>query len=197
MSRADEVKHFTEGRLKWLSGLPENRRKAVLSQLRHGVGKSPEESPKTWGILMLDMPDAWLHEDGKVSYEEKAVYDALTLYALHMQSVDSASRSMYDPECRVGSAIAKLATDKDEEERIRKRFVILLSASNEDGFAYYLREMIPRLSKAGIGLDYGMLASDLYRACFTDNIPTVSFSWGQDYYRTLTHSKEGNSNAQN
>jgi CRISPR system Cascade subunit CasB len=49
--------------------------------------------------------------------------------------------------------------------------------------AHYLRELILLLRSAGIGLDYPMLAADLYQYQSPDLASRVRLRWGQDFYR--------------
>lgn len=197
MSRAEEISQYTRSKLAYLSSLPENHRKAAMAELRHGIGKEPGDMPQLWGILCEGMPDKWMREDGIVSFEERAVYDAVTLYALHMQGKDSTA-DMDTRERRIGNAIALLGSDNDEKERIRKRFLILFSRPDLEGLAYYLRGMIAMLRKENIGFDYAALAADFYRYQFPESAVNVRLSWGQDYYKTLdlSHKEEVTENEQ-
>ena len=189
MARSKDVYQFTRMKLFYFSKLPDNQKKAIFAELRHGLGKKPGEVPSVWGIIFEDMPDEWMRKDGNASYEENAVYGALTLYALHMQGKD---HDMQNNEQTIGNAIGKLAAKADFGERIRKRFIILLNSQDVEGLTYYLRGLINMLRKENIGFDYARLAKDLYEYEFPDHMNRIRLSWGQDYYHIINKIKREN-----
>ena len=48
---------------------------------------------------------------------------------------------------------------------------------------YYLRTFIQLLRSAEIGLDYALLAKDLFLYQWQDQVSSVRLQWGQDFYR--------------
>lgn len=188
MGKAVEVYYFTKNRIEQLIACS-NKDKGILAELRHGVGKKPGERPQTWGIVFQGMPEDWMSYRGNPSREEYAVYLALTLFAVHQQGKDINRECMYVEGQNIGSAVAKVADDQAERDRMYRRFTVLFSQSEIEGLGYYLRNMITILRNKGIGLDYPKLAEDLYRYQFPDTAPMVRLEWGEDYYRIIN--KEG------
>ena len=177
--KTQDVRTYTEQRLRRLQTLPDNQRRAELAKLRRGVGHRPGELPALWGSFLLGMPEGFQGKNGP-SHAEWAVYLALTLYAVHQQGND---RPMNCPGNTLGRAVRQLAernAGKDwEESSVLRRF------------SHHLRGMVQLLSAAkdgAIPLDYPQLAVDLYGLQCTDprytQIPAnVRLRWGQDLYR--------------
>ena len=54
--KTQDVRTYTEQRLRRLQTLPDNQRRAELAKLRRGVGHRPGELPELWGSFLLGMP---------------------------------------------------------------------------------------------------------------------------------------------
>ena len=90
------VELVTEGKLDWLlKQASEGVCRATLAQLRRGVGRTPGEIPDLWGILLQDMPEDMQGHGSTASYQEIAIYTALTLFAVHQQGWDPRSQPMH------------------------------------------------------------------------------------------------------
>jgi CRISPR system Cascade subunit CasB len=189
MDKSKEISDFVKRKIEGIARLPDNQQKALLAEMRHGLGKKPGELPALWGLIFENLPEEWMGKNGEASREEQAIYATLTLYALHQQGKD-ASENMNDEGTAFGGAVARLASDPDEVERIRKRFAILFSATDISGLSHYLRGMVQMLRKEGIGFNYPKLAADLYWFQFPEAAAGVRLAWGQDYYRALNKKKE-------
>ena len=176
---ADEVYRVVNRQLSRLSSLPENSRKAMLANLRRGVGRIPGDAPELWGIFLQDMPLELQSKNGTPTAGEWAVYLALTLYALHQQSQHT---DMNMPDISLGSAVRRLADGEPEGSPSFRRFQKLLTASSIQEIAHYLRGMIQLLRDKAIPLDYSRLAKELYLSQFQTTAPQVRLLWGQDYY---------------
>lgn len=191
--RPDAVYQETAKRLNGLLKADDRVIKARLAELRHGIGSVPGSFPTLWGMIFENLPESMLGKYGKPSKEEWAIYDALTLYALHQQGQDVKTSNMNIKDVSLGKAACKLVyaeggTD-DDRERVSRRFNQIALASDIETLTYYLRTFIPLLRGAGIGLDYPMLARDIY-LCQTENGKAeVRLKWGQDYYAT-NHDQE-------
>ncbi|MBQ3347368.1 MAG: type I-E CRISPR-associated protein Cse2/CasB, partial [Synergistaceae bacterium] len=128
----------------------------MLANIRRGVGKSPGEIPELWGLIFNNMPEELLGTRG-ASPAEWAVYTALTLYALHQQGNE---KFMNVEDVSVGKAASMLVKNDEDEDRIRRRLGLVVTATSPSDLAYHLRGVIQLLSRDAIGLDYALLARD-------------------------------------
>ena len=115
--KTQDVRTYTEQRLRRLQNLPDNQRRAELAKLRRGVGHRPGELPELWGSFLLGMPEGFQGNNGPTA-AEWAVYLALTLYAVHQQGND---QPMNRPHSTLGWAVRQLAernAGKDWEESL-------------------------------------------------------------------------------
>lgn len=191
---SDAVLKETARRLKWLLKSDDSTVKARLAELRHGIGSIPGSVPALWGMVFDDLPESMLGSYGKPSKEEWAIYDALTLYALHQQGKDPAKKNMNVKGISLGRAAGKyvyaLGGTSDDRERVSRRFNQIALAADIETLTYYLRTFIPLLRGEDIGLDYAMLAQDIYLFQTENNIASVRLRWGQDYYSVNKEEKE-------
>ncbi|WP_103503353.1 type I-E CRISPR-associated protein Cse2/CasB [Streptomyces sp. SM14] len=194
---------------------------AALAQLRRGAGRPALQAPTAWGISGLEYL-AEIQDEAEaagepyrgprqVAYEQEAVHLALTLYALHQQSVRDEEMDVWN--ARFGSAVRTLAgggwpkpsgAQGDEpaggtaaeaksssgdasaiSETIRKRFVRVGTASSLDSLAVRLRELVLLLRAERLPLDYGRLADQLARWQNPALRPDVRRDWGRDFLRPL------------
>lgn len=185
MKRMDAVEKEVSGRIAHLEHLgDQSRQRALLAELRRGVGKRPGELPQLWGLFLRDLPETMMGRGAEPSREEWAVYTALTLYALHQQGSDPANHSVNVRGQGLGRSAAKLvADDEDALERIQRRFNRVALASDLPDMLPHLRALVTLLKSSGIGLDYPQLAKDLYEYQFYDGMSDVRLRWGRDFYR--------------
>ena len=182
----NQVFYYTERQIdKILKSENEGARKAILANLRKGVGRAPGEIPELWGSFLQNMPEELYSHSGKPSRAEWAVYTALTLFALHQQGHDSVKDPMSKSDVPFGSAIAKLVHSDDEKERVLRRFNTAATSSDIGEAAYHLRTLIQLLRGEGIPLDYPSLAKDLYLYQNSEYTSSVRLRWGQDFYREM------------
>lgn len=163
--------------------------KAMMANLRRGVGHEPGELPQLFGILLADMPEDFMSESGAATREEWVCYTTLTLYALHQQGHDMGGMQMHAIEkSSIGSALRNLAFtyegDPNAEQRMLQRLRTLATAVDRKELAYHLRGIIQLLKSKGIPLNYEMLAGDLYEMQFPEAKKRVCLRWGQDFYRS-------------
>ncbi|HKM32458.1 MAG TPA: type I-E CRISPR-associated protein Cse2/CasB [Oscillospiraceae bacterium] len=154
--------------------------KAMLANLRRGIGKVPGELPELWGEFLQDIPEEFLSRNGEPTKEEWAIYIALTMFALHQQGREM---PMHQQGASLGRAVRKLEKDKDDRERVLRRFGPIVTATDMQGLSYHLRNMIQLLRSEGISLDYGMLANDLFWFQFAEQQNKVKLTWGEEYYK--------------
>ena len=191
MSKASDVSSYVARQVGILQ-LDTNARAANLAKLRRGVGKTLEESPETWSMVLSGMPEGLLSKsaDCRATEGEKAAYTALTLFALHQQGE---SRPVNSPGASFGNAIRSLVTPENEEG-IKRRFDAVVTSTTIEELSYHARGLVQlmRASDRLIAMDYPRFAKDLYNFQFPDGRRNVILSWGQDYYRIA--SKNDNDN---
>lgn len=171
-----------------IMSLPDAQRRASLAELRRGVGRAPGAIPALWGELLMGW-DSFFNDDtssravDEPTYEEWAVYTALTLFAMHQQGAD---RSMYVEGVRFGTAVGKLVKDNDDVDRVLHRFNPAATAADMGEAAHYLRGLIQILRSESIGFDHAELASDMYLYQLSpESADRVRLKWGRDFYREV------------
>lgn len=183
MSRGGELTKFINKKIAQLEAQKDTGGgKAMLANLRRGVGKRPGDIPEIWGVFLEEIPEKDTRRTD-VSREEWACYIALTLYALHQQGQD---KSMHVSEQPLGMALKKLAMkmgDDNAEERVMRRLNSLTQTKDIEAIAYQLRGIIYLLKGEQIGLDYGTMVRDLYLLQFPDAASSVHLNWGRDFYK--------------
>lgn len=183
--KTQHLNEFIFYKLEWITHCDESKRKAVLAEMRHGIGKLPGDDPDLWFMMFKDLPEELEGNGYGATKEENAIYYALTLYALHQQGKDLTNEFMHLKGCSLGHAVAKLAA-KDGDERtfetVRRRFNIMATSADEVELVWHLRGIIQLLRKESIALDYAKLAEDLYNYQFADKVSTVRLNWGRDFY---------------
>lgn len=192
--RQQMVETYMAYRLSSLARDPnEGRVKALLANLRRGIGKKPGDMPELWGLLFADIPEELLSKTGEPTREEWSLYTALTLYALHQQSKKIREKNMHcrKDEGRLGRAVGRLVSNDDDRERVARRFNAFATASDMQEAAYHLRGLVQLLRAQDIPLDYVRLAGELYRFQNPDEAPGVRLAWGQDFYR-VKHNDDQN-----
>ena len=189
-----KVKDETRKRISKIKSGEDSAIKARLAELRHGVGLMPGEVPALWGMIFEELPDDMLGKYGKPSKEEWAIYDAITLYALHQQGRDPKTESMNVEGISLGKAASKLVYKQggteDDRERVSRRFNQIALAEDVETLTYYLRMFVQILRAEEIGIDYEMLAQDIYSFQFESGRTAVRLKWGQDYYSKYIDNKE-------
>ncbi|MEV5433087.1 type I-E CRISPR-associated protein Cse2/CasB [Streptomyces sp. NPDC052701] len=198
---------------------------AAVARLRREAGRDLYTSPSSWGLEYLEDlarlreqrrqedrsgSDPSRHLSHKIRLwqeqreerEERAVHLAVTLWALHQQSIRD--HPMHLAGWSLGRAVRRLADGKtgvqDEPARpsandqaadrrmdanspIRTRFVRIGTSVDFDMLSRRLREMVLLLRNARIPLDYGLLAEQLYRWQDEASQGSVRRSWGRDFHR--------------
>ncbi|MER7987705.1 type I-E CRISPR-associated protein Cse2/CasB [Streptomyces noursei] len=212
---------------------------AAVARLRREAGQDAHASPTSWGLddleALTELREQQAQEDDGASWhspyeglrqrerredrEDQAVHVAVTLWALHQQSVRD--EPMHVPGWSLGRAVRRLAqgktatvgcparsagdgpsdddaahgTQSDLVEEIsptiRKRFVRIGTSSDIDTLSRRLREMVLLLRAARIPLDYGLLADQLNRWQDDSNQADVRRAWGRDFHRVYRMAAAG------
>lgn len=137
-----------------------------LAVLRHGVASEVGEDIGSWSYLMMLLPKELQGTEGDASYAENAACIALTLYA--------AGNRRHIPGVGIGQAAAALG------ENSRGRFFVTEACTDIPHLRVCLRGLIHLIASGkDTGIDYGMLAEDLYEWQF--NRIKVVRKWERDY----------------
>jgi len=158
--------------------------KAKLAHLRANLTKQPGIDSNITDYTIKDISP---YEQGDEPTEsEVAVHLAMTLFATHQQSQ---SESMQVDGIGFGQAVATLEARNREGKKVegtspeRRRFDAAVTSTNLTELAHHLRGLIGQLRAKGIGLDYGLLAGDLYRFQFPSGADSVRRKWARQFYR--------------
>ncbi|MGW5689113.1 type I-E CRISPR-associated protein Cse2/CasB [Nonomuraea sp. NPDC003754] len=153
---------------------------ALMARLRRGAGKLPQDVPDLWGMTGTgrlyehDLPEP------EALRAETALFLAVTLYALHQQSVTS--MGMHRAHIQLGTAVRRLMPGGEIDEPIRRRFVRVGTAGTSHTLAHRLREIVSLLHGESIPLDYALLAGQLYQAQHPEGMRQVRQSWGRSFH---------------
>lgn len=167
--------------------------KASLAQLRKAAGAKPGANPGTWAIEFEGMPEALAGRGSAPSEGEWAVHLALTLYAVHQQSRSTKMFRESVPEngelFGLGNDARRLALTNEGEElelgQMPSAFAALVATESIQRVGYYARQVVHRLSRADISLDYVRLARQLYAFQKPYLRDGVRLEWGREFARSL------------
>lgn len=163
----------------------ETYNKEILSNLRNSIGKELSDSMLIWPLIFENIPKDYLSKNGVATNEERAIIDALRLYALHQQGNSTnvnldTSIEGYANE-NIGKSL-KLLRNENSKNALDRRFNILITSNSYEELIHHLRGMINLIKRdTNIKVNYPLLARDLYR--WQGQFPeTVRLMWGQSYY---------------
>ncbi|MGI5901001.1 MAG: type I-E CRISPR-associated protein Cse2/CasB [Desulfitobacteriia bacterium] len=182
-SEGKKVRAFVKHKVSTLSeSKNESATRAILAKLRRGLGKAPGSIPEIWDVIFEGLPEELVGKGKAPSYGERAIYSALTLYALHQQGKDLMKQSMCEDGESLGKAIRRLIKNEDDEKRIKRRFDAAATSDTLEEFSYHLRGLIQILKTQDIPLDYPALAEDLFWYQYPEARDSVRLRWGRDFY---------------
>ena len=192
ISKTKLIYGYTLGKIKFLHEIADTGAgRGMMANIRRGVGKYPGEIPELWGLIFNNIPEELLGIK-EASFAEWAVYTALTLYALHQQGNE---KFMHSEDVSIGKAASMLVKNEDDEERIRRRLGLAVTATSPSDLAYYLRGVIQLLSREEIAIDYARLAKELYLMNYEESSKAIKLSWGRDFYiRNIKKMEDENKN---
>lgn len=187
MSVTNEIDKYMAQKIAFLSS-NSPAAKAMLAKLRRAAGKDPVDTPEVWEITLDGLPDllSGRYYDGAYhpSDSERAVHAALTIYAVQAQG---SSTSPHVIGISLGEAAGKLSASMKGNDTIKKRFGSIITASDVTELAHHLRGLAQLFrSKGDSGMDYVMLAKDLYLYSNTERRSNVLFRWGEDFFSLKT-----------
>lgn len=186
-SESKQIGNFIARKIKLMSeNSNTSASKAMLANLRRGVGKAPGSIPEVWEITLSELPEISISKDGKPTYGEWASHIALTLFALHQQGKDINIKCMSQKDKSLGEA-ARVLKSKigDDGQRVKRRLDAIATSSDMEEMAHHLRGLIQLLKAQDIPLDYPKLAIDIYFYQFPGIRNQVKLRWGQDFYRSI------------
>ncbi|MDR2929777.1 MAG: type I-E CRISPR-associated protein Cse2/CasB [Propionibacteriaceae bacterium] len=193
LSRRRQLELFVGRRVAYLQAayLDQTRSegRAWLAELRNS-DPEPGASPNTWLVEFEGFPkDLIVHSDTP-SRAERAAHLAFTLYAIHQQA-QSTPMHQIGLDFGLGRAVALLQRRKPSSEPMGKlptRFAALGTASSFDEVSHYARQLITQLRAAGLPLDYGTLAGQLFTLQHASSANTIRREWGRDFAAASTPS---------
>lgn len=180
--------HYTEYRIHQIQSLKDTGPgKAALANLRRGAGKAPGELPEVWALFLEELPEYLMGKGEESSPAEEAIYDALTLYAVHQQGNDLESQFCHEKGVTLGTAAARLVdlNDESSQTRILDRLKAASVTQSPRTLAVQLRSIIQLMKKKPVALDYAQLTRDLYAYHWPENRKGIRLKWGQDFYKEL------------
>lgn len=192
-SRQEMIREYIGKKMWDLQNLPDAT--AELAKLRRGVGKTIEDSPESWMIVLSDMPEELLGTGTGTSFKpspsERAIHAGLGMFALHCQGNNPGQVST---NLSFAKACRKLIDHSGTNEgAVIRRFDAMISSDGFEELTYHARGMVTmmRSSSPMIGFDYRSFVQDLYSIQFNDGKRTTLLRWGQDFY---TYKDETDSN---
>ncbi len=168
----------------------EGLKKARLAWLRRGLGKTMDEVPELWELILEEFPD--LDDDSTQKFVvegayEEAIYGALTLYGLAHQK---ANDTPHKEGISFGFAVGKLvAEDESNRDRIGAHLKSVLKAKNSFQTTIKMRSLISMIAQKGESFDFAQLADDLYWLAFPASRKKVHLNWARDYIRGIEEKK--------
>ncbi|NNJ63451.1 MAG: type I-E CRISPR-associated protein Cse2/CasB [Dactylosporangium sp.] len=161
----------------WLTKDP---RGADLAALRRGLGRAAGDVPGMWRFYQH------MNADGSVTGMLRAEHAALSLYAMHQQSI---GHSMHQPEIGLGTALFALRhAEGVNPDAVDQRFAAAATATSLAELVGHLRGLIHRLrgvntgTGRGQGLDYSLLVRDLAGWQRPGGTIRVRRRWGGQYF---------------
>ncbi|GLY68777.1 type I-E CRISPR-associated protein Cse2/CasB [Amycolatopsis taiwanensis] len=152
---------------------------AELAALRRGVNREPGDVAEMWPFYTT------LRSDGTLSEALRAEHLALTLFAVHQQSV---ARPMHAAGIGLGTAIRALReSTKFSPDAVDRRFSAAATATSLNELGMHLRGLIGQLrvmDRPGQPLDYTQLFRDLRDWQRPENQARVRRRWGSQYFVT-------------
>lgn len=166
----------------YLAGNPQAR--ADTAKLRRALGKPAGSVPEVWEYTLAAIPASLQGHHDKPSRPEQAAHAALTLFALHQQSMNTPA---HQKGITFGEAVARLAnSEQRSEQAVTRRFMAIATAGSLDEMLTHIRGLVTQMRTAQIGFDYAQLADDLLTLLDPKHAQEARLKWGRDFYRTTS-----------
>jgi CRISPR system Cascade subunit CasB len=164
----------------YLHGSPPAR--ADLARLRRALGKPAGSVPEVWEYTVGAVPESLRWDRDEPSRAEQAAHAALTLFAMHQQSMPVPA---HVHGVSLGRAVGQLAAGGEQSaDAVTRRFMAVATATSVDEALVHIRGLVAQLRSAQRGFDYARLADDLVKLLNPERAETVRLAWGRDFYRT-------------
>ncbi|UOR01726.1 type I-E CRISPR-associated protein Cse2/CasB [Leucobacter allii] len=155
---------------------------AALAKLRRGVGREPGAILElaawtTPGIYVADF------REDTVAPQERAAYDAITLYALHQQGQRGSGMHRAGRSFAAAARLLGIALGDSGRAGLVRRFNIVGTATSTASRVHHARGLIAQLRSEGIGFDYGIFADDLRKLDDPRRADGVRMRWGREFHR--------------
>jgi CRISPR system Cascade subunit CasB len=163
----------------YLAGSP--RARADLAKLRRALGKPAGSVPEVWEYTVAAVPDSLRWDRDEPSRAEQAAHAALTLFAMHQQSMPVAA---HVAGVSLGRAVGLLAAGGEQSaDAVTRRFMAVATATSMDEALVHIRGLVAQLRSAHLSVDYARLADDLLDLLNPARAERVRLAWGRDFYR--------------
>ncbi|GAB3079045.1 type I-E CRISPR-associated protein Cse2/CasB [Corynebacterium aquatimens] len=153
----------------------------ALAELRQsasrGFGTDPLALQRVLMLLKPPLSESLIGKTDTATPSESAVYHALTLFALHMQS---AKHPAHSAKTSFAMACGQLYVQADSGS-IKMRFDAMQAAADETARIVHLRSLIALLRSHNIAFDYGWFANDLRSLRLPQRRDGVLLRWGRDF----------------
>jgi CRISPR system Cascade subunit CasB len=170
----------------YLRGSPGAR--ADLARLRRGLGKPAGSVPEIWALTIGAVPSALTWDRDEPSRAEQATHAALTLFALHQQSMPVPA---HVPGASFGHTVGQLRhSGRWSEEAITRRFMAVATAESIDEVLVHVRGLVTQLRVERRGVDYARFADDIVALLTPGKGKSIRLAWGRDFYRTSAEHTE-------
>jgi len=169
-----QVRRLQEGVLR-----RESSSTAMLAHLRHAAGKPTGSVADIWPVTVSDSLTG-PHSGDDATHAEIAVHVAMTLYAVHQQSVPN---RMHQRGQGFGRALRALRPADAETDPVRRRFQAVGTADSLDELVHHARGLVQLLRANRHAQDYALLADQLVAWQRGDEV-RVRLQWARDFYRT-------------
>ncbi len=147
---------------------------AELAALRRGIGREPGGVPAMWPYYTA------LDAEGRLTARLRAEHVALTLFAVHQQSLPTAA---HHAGTGLGRAVLALRdSEKFSPAAVDRRFAAAATATSLDEAAHHLRGLVRQLRQVPHGLDYTQLWADLVAWQYPEKVGRVRRRWGAQYF---------------
>lgn len=168
------------------NGLPLARKQAAI--LRRSITKQAGSEPEVFDLTLGGLPEELVGKGDKPSRGESIAHLCISLYALQMQSAKSPAHIR---GIGLGTALRTYIRHEHietvDESPIIRRIRALFTADDLDEAAQHLRGLIQQIrGTAGVGMDFGTLAQDLWQFSFPQSRDNVRLKWSRDLYSTAT-----------
>ena len=207
MEQADKTdkktKYYTAGRAveRVIQNFKTNRDssavKAQLAALRRGLGKSPDQDPEVWGMVLNYLPEN-LNSGHHITNTEQAVFAALTLYARGAQGEEGRKKPAQRDGVSLGQAMAGLVKpNKNNEGSVLTKIKSIMASESIEEMSTRIRPLISMISEE-TGLDYPKLADELAVYFHHDVGKNIRMEWARDYvYKRKAETESDKENTEN